>query len=136
MRTIIYGYKMVNGKIIIDETEASQIRDAFNLYLNGTTLNQLGHVSGINRNHTAMNNLLQDARYKGNEIYPRIVDDELFELVAEKRNKEKAKHAWIPKRKPLPKASMQFTLNNPSQKYDDPFMQARYIYGLIKKKEA
>ncbi len=135
MRTIIYGYKMVDGKITIDETEAAQVRKAFSLYLNGTSLNQLGSASGINRNHSAMNNLLQDARYKGNDIYPRIIDDDLFDQAAEKRAKEKSSHPRANKRKELPKASVQFTMEEPKQKYTDAFLQAQYTYQLIKEKE-
>ncbi len=123
MRTVIYGYKVVDGKITIDEREAEHVRAAFNLYMNGTTLTHLGQASEINRNHTAMNNLLQDARYKGNDLYPRIIDDDLFNQVAKKREEEKAKHDWIPKRKSLPKASTEFAMAEPEQKYEDPFMQ-------------
>ena len=135
MRTIIYGYKMVDGVISVDETEAEQVRKAFRLYLDGTTLSHLGQETGINRNHSAMNNLLKDARYKGNDLYPRIVDDDLFEQVAEKRAKEISSRTWGHKRKELPKASIQFRMDEPEQKYADPFLQAQFIYGLIKAKE-
>lgn len=71
-----YGFDLLNGKLVINETEAAVIRRIFDLYLQGigmqTIANILNH-EGVRRqygrekwHHTTVNYVLNNERYKGN----------------------------------------------------------------------
>lgn len=133
MRSIPYGYKIVDGHVEIVEEEAEQVKAAFFLYLTGVSLNKIGEASGIKRNHCGISTLLNDWRYKGTDFYPRIITDEQFDLVKEKRMKEQEKNRKkSPRRKPVPKPSEKFVLKEQNHRIKDPYQQASYLYSQIK----
>lgn len=104
---ILYGYKVENKKIVIDESTAPAIRYLFNEYANGkskkqiiTELNQQGYRTskGKQLSYTSFQNNLKNIKYTGvfdngelqnKEYYPAIIDKELFLKVQEKLNEHK-----------------------------------------------
>lgn len=132
MRSIPYGYKIVDGLAQIVDEEAEQVKAAFFLYLAGVSLNKIGEASGIKRNHCGMSTLLTDWRYKGTDFYPRIITDEQFDLANAKRQEEKEKYRRNSvRRKPIPKPSENFTMKKADHCFENPYKQASYLYSLI-----
>lgn len=135
MRSIPYGYRFENGTGVICQDEAERVKKAFELYLYGESLRTIGSKVGINRAHMGISYILADDRYKGTDLYPKIIDEELFESVASKRKERKKAHKRSAYSSDRPKAITEFTLDVKGDDCKDPFQQAQYIYSLIKGKE-
>ena len=95
---ILYGYKVLDKKIVIDEETAPAIRYLFEEYANGKSkkqiineLNQMGYrLKNKPIKYTSFQNNLSNKKYIGvfdngqyrnNEYYPQIISKELFERV-------------------------------------------------------
>ncbi len=99
---ILYGYKVVNKKIEINEEQAPAVRLMFEEYANGVGkveivqhLNELGYRTNNNKMFTlpSIQNALHNKKYIGlykndfvenNNYYPAIVDKETFDRVQER----------------------------------------------------
>lgn len=132
--TMPYGYTIKNGAIISDELRSNQVQDFFRLYLDGLGLKEAGKQSGINKQHSVMKRILMNEVYLGNEIYPKIIDEDTFfqaDLEQERRIKflKKRKAIKAPETKIVP---TKFEFGKITEKYSDPFEQAQYAYAKIK----
>lgn len=81
--------------------------------------------------------LLHNKRYLGDDIYPRIIDDDTFNAVEAERLKREKKLGRdnIPsKEKPVPVIFAEFRTKKAAQKFTDPIAQAEYAYGRIEGK--
>lgn len=124
------GYKVEDGKIVVDEPGAEKIRRLFDAYLKGHSMRAVGEIAGIKKFHSSIAGMLNNRLYVGDEIYPAIIDEEIFQRVHEekaKRRKHRRKKASGPK-----PGMVRFSLKKPKQKFEDPFKQAEYAYSLIK----
>lgn len=73
-----YGFDLINGKLVINETEAAVIRRIFNLYLQGIGMQGIANIlndEGVRRqygrekwHHTTVNYVLNNERYKGDAL--------------------------------------------------------------------
>lgn len=125
------GYSMRDGKVVIDDASAGQVRELFESYVAGESLNTLGKK--IDRSHTSITRILSNRTYLGNEIFPAIIDEELFTKAAEKKAKaSRTGHKKASRPKPT---GHRFSAPKPQQLFDDPFMQAEYAYSTIKCEE-
>lgn len=128
-----YGYVIKNGKAVIDERAAAQIRELFHAYLSGLSLSDSAKEVGIKRYHASITKMLTNKQYVEDGFYPRIIDNDTFEKV----QTERLRRAKILGR--IHDAEMQettiqrlhFSTPSPQQLYDDPFKQAEYAYNLI-----
>lgn len=132
--TIPYGYIISNGEINVDEQQARQVRDFFNIYLEGVGLQEAGNRSGINKSHPFMKRILMNEVYLGNEIYPKIIDEDTFfqaDLEQERRIQflKKRKAIKAPEAKIVP---TKFEFGKVTEKYADPFKQVQFAYSKIK----
>ena len=133
MNHIPYGYIIKNGKAIIDEKAATQIRDLFQLYLSGLSLADAAEKAGIKRCHASISRILTNKRYLGDDFYPQIINDEMIKHV----DAEKLRRAQMLGRireQEIPKSVIpKLRYNAPAAQhlYDDPFQQAEYAYSLI-----
>lgn len=93
------GYKLVNKKFVIDETNAQIVREAFDLYANGATVTKISEIlngkgyrtaKGAEFNKNSFNSMFKNKRYIGVYTYkdvrieggiPAIIDKETFETV-------------------------------------------------------
>ena len=82
---IPFGYRIENGRAVIDEKEAGQIREIYSGYLSGLSYINAAKEVGLDMGHTSVKNLLQHKRYLGDEFYPAIIDQETFEAVESER---------------------------------------------------
>ena len=108
--TILYGYKVENKKVVINEEEAQVVKNLYLDFASGklvtTILEELKQKGvlyrGKNFGRNTLYNFLRNEKYTGkytfhNEvftnIYPRIISDELFETVRSKiENNKYGKH--------------------------------------------
>lgn len=92
------GYKMVEGEIHIDPQKADTVKKIYNEYLDGKSMIALAKElkeNGIpnannktNWTHNAVGNILNNAKYIGDDLYPTLVSKELFHKVQEKREQK------------------------------------------------
>lgn len=89
--------------------------------------------AGLKLYHASAKRMLQNERYVGDEYYPAIVDSEAFN----KANNEIRRRALAlgrikEYREPLPPTPQtKFKMSRQTKFFDDPFVQAEYMYGLI-----
>ena len=133
MNHIPFGYIIKNGKAIIDEKAAAQIRDLFQLYLSGLSLADAAEKAGIKRCHASISRILTNKRYLGDDFYPQIINEEMIKQVETEKLRRAQMHGRI-REQEMPKSvipNLQFAAPAPQHLYDDPFQQAEYAYSLI-----
>lgn len=129
-----YGYRILDGKAVIDEEKAANVQAIFRDYLDGMALNAAAAKAGLKMFHGSVGRMLQNRHYLGDEFYPAIISQKLFDAVQDKRL-EKAKGLGRIREleePPKPECSTLFRMPKVKQKYADPFKQAEYAYSLIK----
>ncbi len=128
-----FGYRIENGKAIIDSEAAEKVKKLFQYYLSGDSLINAAKKAGIKSYHSGIGRMLRNTCYLGNEYYPVIIDNETFAAAEEERIRRAEKLGRI--RKPKEKAEIvfptEFYINEVVQQFDDPFQQAEYVYSLI-----
>ena len=87
IRYFPFGYRMVNGKIVIRPEESALLQELFSGYLNGASLQQLADYAegtGIrfreNTEHWNKNmiaRMLDDERYWNAGVFPPIISKEM-----------------------------------------------------------
>lgn len=95
-RHIPIGYKMIDGKIVLDNKKAEMVKKIFKDYLNGSSTHKIaqeltakGFLNANNKpswNHGSVGRILENIKYLGDIIHPQIIDEKTFEL-AQKRRK-------------------------------------------------
>ena len=126
----MYGYKTVNGKIIINENEAEIIRNIFDNYLSGKSLRGSALLAGVSMNHCSVKNIIRRTCYTGNDFYPAIIDKQDFAKANAELIRRSAKHSSV-KRVKTQVVYTDFVMETPALNYDDPIKQAEYLYSLI-----
>lgn len=132
-----YGYKIEDGAAFIDEEKANRIQAFFKEYLSGLSLSAAAKKAGINAYHGTAGNMLRNKKYLGDGFYPAIVDKETFKQAEIERQKRTRKLGRIygSKEQEKPEQDFDFTIGSIDEDYEDPFTQAEYVYGLIRRKE-
>lgn len=82
------GYKLLDGKIQIDDSKAKVVRSIFRHYAAGASLlviaRELKAEGFLNANnqpqwyHGTVSKILDNVKYQGDELYPQLIDKELF----------------------------------------------------------
>ncbi|OLN32903.1 recombinase family protein [Desulfosporosinus metallidurans] len=90
-RHMPFGYKIINGTVTILPEKADLIRKMFNEYIAGISLLQMAKdltQQGIPNangkpswNHGSIGKILSNCKYIGNDFYPAIVTEEVFNSV-------------------------------------------------------
>lgn len=90
------GYKLIDGKIQIDEAKANVVKKIFRDYASGTSLlviaKELMEEGFLNANnqpnwyHGTVSKILDNVKYQGDKLYPQLIDTELFGMVQKRRN--------------------------------------------------
>jgi hypothetical protein len=131
------GYRIENGKAVINEQAAEQIKTLYHSYLSGDSLATAAKKSGIKAFHASIGRMLRNTRYLGDEYYPTIINSDTFKAVQEKRIKrtEELGRIYEPKEEKEVVYPNAFHMNEETQEFDDPFQQAEYTYSLIEMEE-
>jgi len=128
-----YGYRIENGKAIVDDEKAEQIKLLFEAYLSGDSLATAAKKAGIKAFHAGIGNILKNKRYVGDDFYPAIIDKDSFEATEIERLNRAKKLGRIWEKKELigSPAPTSFSIADGNEQFDDPFKQAEYVYNLI-----
>ena len=132
-----FGYVIVEGRPKVHEMEAARLTTLYSSYLLGLSRESAAEVAGIKANRTEVKRMLQNVHYLGDDVYPRIIEDDIFNAVqAERQRREKAlgRDNIPPKEKPTPVIYTEFRMKKQTQKFTDPIAQAEYAYGRIEGK--
>ena len=128
-----FGYRIENGKAVIDEAAAAQIRDLYKNYLSGLSLTNAAKEAGLNLLHSGAKRMMQNRHYLGGGFYPAIIGQASFDAVSAELNKRFTQLgrndryiAPIVKRPPTA-----FRLGDITENYENPIRQAEYLYSLI-----
>ena len=83
-----FGYKIVNGKFMINKLQEQIIQDIYDEYINGKSLysiaqklkhNKIKKNNGnTNWTHGAISKILENKKYLGDNMYPKIIDEKKF----------------------------------------------------------
>ena len=132
-----FGYRIENGKAEIDEKAAEQVKALFCSYLSGDSLAMAAKKADIKSFHAGVGRMLQNKRYLGDEYYPAIIDPDTFAAAEAERIRRAEKLGRI--RKPEVKREVvypsTFRTIEGTERFDDPFQQAEYVYSLIESEE-
>ncbi|PKM93181.1 MAG: recombinase [Firmicutes bacterium HGW-Firmicutes-1] len=95
------GYKMVNGQIEINEEQAEIVKSIFIDYIKEKSLKAIAKKMterGIlnankkpNWNHGSVGKILQNVKYQGDELYPRLIDEATFKKAQDLRTATEVK---------------------------------------------
>lgn len=88
-RVIPFGYRMQNGEIEINPTEAAAVQKIFKMYLDGSSLlaiaNHMSSTGTSYNNETSVWNknmvkrILENEKYIGKDEFPAIIDADIFQ---------------------------------------------------------
>lgn len=127
-----YGYRIVNAKAVIDESEAEKVKMLYCEFLATGSMRNAAMKVGIDKVHSVIGRILKNKVYLGTDYYPQIIDDALFSAVQELRERNAKNQNRIHEYKTVEKAEIgSFHIGIVDKKYDDPYKQAEYAYGLI-----
>lgn len=129
-----FGYYIVGGVAVIDETAAATVRNLYKNYLSGLGLNAAAKEAGLDTYHGTAKRIMCNRNYLGDEFYPAIIDAEIFEQVQQELTKRAAKLGRLdlkPKEKII-KVPTRFSIDEIIEHLPDPILQAEYIYSLIR----
>ena len=92
---ISIGYKLTDGKIVLDKEKAEVVKRIFEEYLKGLSTHKIaqgltaeGFLNANNNpswNHGSVGRILENNKYLGDVIHPQIIDEKTFELVQKRR---------------------------------------------------
>ena len=130
---IPYGYRIEDGKAVVDETQAEQVRTFFKEYISGKALKVAAETVGLKMFHGSAGRMLRNTHYLGDDYYPAIIDQELFDKAEEERQSRASQLGRVRelKVKETPSAALRFTKKKKKKVFYDPFEQAEYAYSLI-----
>ena len=132
-RKLPFGYQMRMGEIIRNEPEANAVQDIFLQYTLGASLkeiaeqmNKIGptYDEGKSWNKNMVARILENAKYTGVDSYPKLVDINLFEAAAEKRQTKQR----LPERTPAQKALKRVCAKPPTPEIEQ---QVSHLLGKL-----
>ena len=127
------GYKIVDGKAVIDEEAAAQVRAIYKNYLNGLSLTNAAKEAGLDLFHAGAKRIMRNKHYLGDDFYPAIINKETFDA-AEAEIAKRSAHLGRDDKYQAPitkKPPTAFRLGDITQNYDNESRQAEYLYSLI-----
>lgn len=87
-RSIIYGYRFENGRIVVDNTEAKIVNQVFTDYVNGLSLLKITNLliqngieylpNQVKWSKNKIRRIIENKKYLGDDTYPQIVDTDIF----------------------------------------------------------
>lgn len=131
-----FGYRIKNGKAVINANEADTIRQIYNNYLSGMALVPAAKAVGLAATHASVKRMMKNRHYLGDDFYPAIIDPDTFDKAGAELAKRAAALGRENRSRTLPaaKAPTQFFMREPTQEMATPLLQAEYLYSLIERK--
>lgn len=137
MSHLPYGYVIENGEIRIDEEKADKVKELFDAYISGLSLQSAAQKAGLDLFHGSVGKMLRNKRYLGDDYYPPIIDAAVFNKAEGIRAARAAAlgrtgRTKEPSQTSKTKAAAAFVMPTVECKFSNPFKQAEYIYSKIK----
>ncbi len=127
-----YGYRIINAEAVIDESEAEKVKELYREFLTTGSMRKAAMKVGIDKVHSVIGRILKNRVYLGTDYYPQIIDEALFSAVQKLREKNARNQNRIHEYKAVEKTEIgSFYIGSVDKKYNDPYKQAEYAYGLI-----
>lgn len=128
-----YGYRIENGCAVIHKEEAAKIRKLYENYFAGMAQSKAAIEAGIETYHSSAKRLMQNRHYLGDDFYPAIIDQETFDKAEAIRLERAGKLGRLNrvKESTTEKVPTYFRFAEAEEHYDDPRLQAEYLYSLI-----
>lgn len=128
-----FGYRIVNGKAVIDEAAANQVRQLYKNYLGGLSLINAAKEAGLDLLHSGAKRMMRNRHYLGDNFYPAIIDKDTFDSADAEliRRATKLGRDNLYKTPALKKPPTAFRLGDITEHFDNPIRQAEYLYSLI-----
>ena len=132
-RKLPFGYQMRMGEIVRNEPEAKAVQDIFLQYMLGASLKEIAeqmsksgpvYDEGKSWNKNMVARILENAKYTGADSYPELVDINLFEAAAEKRQTKQR----LPERTPAQKALKRVCSKSPTPEIEQ---QVTHLLGKL-----
>lgn len=98
---MLYGYKIIDGRAVVDKPAQKKIQLLFQNYLAGMSLSKAAEKAGIHIPHGMVVKLLSNQHYLGDSFYPQIIDRNNFEKAAEERKCRAEKLGRMNLKKPV-----------------------------------
>lgn len=132
-----YGYKIIKGQAIIDESVACKIRLLFNEFLHCGSMRAAAIKAGIEKNHSVVGRILKNKLYLGDDYYPQLIDADVFNRVQDLRNNNaKAQNRIREYKEQTPCSDVtKYKIKKLVRQFDNPFKQAEYAYSLIEEEK-
>ena len=129
------GYRIISGKAVIHTAEAEKVKQLFENYISCGSLSAAAKATGLSLAHPSVKRILQNPRYKGDNFYPRIVDEDVFdkvqEMVAGKKRSSNSKKGRKSRTVPPLPSCFAFRTDIEDCFHDDPAIRAEYLYSMI-----
>ena len=135
MRHTPYGYDIVDGKAVVNEEKAEQIRKICENYLGGMSFMAAAEYVGLSMSHCGVKRMIQNERYLGDEFYPAILTREIADQIEKermRREKMLGRNDRVKKSLPEAKVYIGFTALKIALKFKDQIRQAEYAYSQIR----
>ena len=128
-----YGYSIENGCATIKEDDAEKIRKLYENYISGMALAKAAAAAGIEAYHGTAKRLMENRHYLGDDFYPAIIDQETYDKAAAIRFERAGKLGRLNRKKNAKPVAPPtgFRMLAAEQHYEDPRLQAEYLYSLI-----
>lgn len=94
-RNVPIGYKMIDGKIVLDNKKAELVIKIFKDYLNGISTDKIAKYliakgipnanNKISWSYGSVRTILVNIKYLGDTMHPQIIDEKTFESVQKRR---------------------------------------------------
>lgn len=131
-----FGYVIVDGRPKVHEMEAARLTTLYSSYLLGLSRESAAEVAGIKANHTEVKRMLQNVHYLGDDVYPRIIDDDILMPCRLNGSGGRRHSAETTFRRRKTRSRNIYGVQNEkaTKKITDPIAQAEYAYSRIEGK--
>lgn len=82
-----FGYRIKNGKAVIDEAAAAQVRDLYKNYLSGLSLTNAAKEAELGLLHSGAKHMMLNRHYLGDDFYPAIINPASFDAISAELSK-------------------------------------------------
>lgn len=136
MTHVPYGYRIEDGVAYFNE-DAAAIKRLFDEFLKCKSMRAAAVAAGINKTHSVIGRIIKNEIYLGTDFYPQLIDDETFAKAQKIRHQNAVTFNRIREfapEKPMP-THFKFSIGKVDQKFDDPYLQAQYVYSQIREED-
>ena len=132
-----FGYRIENGKAVVNEEEAEKLREFFKLFLAGSSMAGAARDAGLSCHHTTLPFLMKRKAYVGTDFYPAIVTAEYQQKLITEWEKRKGEGPRTPNVRAVRfvKINTEFTSSSPEPPHTTPESYIMALYEQIRVKE-